>query len=309
MFSINLPPFGIADVLALSANGERMEEVFDIEPLLVENEKFYGELAGSGRLWTYPDGGPAITTEEGEAVSWAYDNRLLPKRSDARYYYTLLRQSVPGDICPTCMARDSAALDHFLPREKFPELALQPSNLVPICTACNTAKSTTVAETPDIQFLHPYFDDMGSTAWLQAEVIEKPSAPLQFSIVRSPRWNDEFHNRVVKHFARFDLERLLKTKSVSLLSTHRFAIETTFTAAADEGANAVSRELSLLGRSHERSGLSPWAAAAMHAWAGSDWFCNGGWRIPNDRALTRASMRLGSKLARQVDGGAEVEKD
>lgn len=64
------------------------------------------------------------------------------------------------DLCPACgEAGKPNTLDHFLPKSSYPEFAVTPANLFPMCDACQGAKleKTGDATTPRY-FIHPYFD-------------------------------------------------------------------------------------------------------------------------------------------------------
>ena len=217
------------------------------------------------------------------------------KRGRGRDYYDEIQNLAPGGTFPNCMARDAAALDHYLPRAHFPVVALQPTNLLPMCTACNGSKLGKVATVAHEQFLHPYFDRLGGSDWLGVTVREEPSSPVVFSVVRPTRWDDQLHARVVKHFERYGLSGLYGKKAAALLGNYRLAFETLFTDAPEGGGpNMVAREAARFSASYESEGQYPWAAAALRGWSESSWFCNGGWRIEQDTPLADAIARLSS---------------
>lgn len=49
--------------------------------------------------------------------------------------------SEKGRICAQCGSGSEINVDHIKPRSKFPELALEQSNLRPLCWPCNRAKA------------------------------------------------------------------------------------------------------------------------------------------------------------------------
>ncbi|GGB43108.1 HNH endonuclease [Fictibacillus barbaricus] len=63
--------------------------------------------------------------------------------------------------CPYCdyheMEFNSASVDHFIPKSKYPLLAIFPKNLVVACTACNDRIKK---EKLYIPIMHPYFDNL-----------------------------------------------------------------------------------------------------------------------------------------------------
>jgi hypothetical protein len=84
-------------------------------------------------------------------------------------------------LCPACGEDGQPnTLDHYLPKDLYPEFAITPINLFPMCDICQGAK---LAKTLNINnerlFLQPYFDD-----FLSAQAVE-------LSIGRpfhAPRW-------------------------------------------------------------------------------------------------------------------------
>ena len=84
--------------------------------------------------------------------------KCLTSRSRLRRFYDRLRACVAG-YCPYCGLSEVGSLDHFLPKEAWPELSVAPHNLVPACDRCNRYKlSWTPTSTSNVLF-NPYFDD------------------------------------------------------------------------------------------------------------------------------------------------------
>lgn len=75
-----------------------------------------------------------------------------------------IRQTKGILCCPMCGSPTTGTLDHYLPREQYPEFSVLPCNLVPACGLCNSgAKGKTYkgVASPE-RFLHPYFDTTAS---------------------------------------------------------------------------------------------------------------------------------------------------
>lgn len=61
--------------------------------------------------------------------------------------------------CPMCGGSGVTTLDHFLPKEVYPELSCFPYNIVPSCFHCNQKRGTKSAWTAyGCGFIHPYYD-------------------------------------------------------------------------------------------------------------------------------------------------------
>lgn len=76
--------------------------------------------------------------------------------NEFRDYLTL-----ENNICPYCdwyeMEFKAVSVDHFLPKSKYPLLAIYPKNLVVACAACNDRIKKDKIYLP---IAHPYFDDI-----------------------------------------------------------------------------------------------------------------------------------------------------
>lgn len=64
--------------------------------------------------------------------------------------------------CPMCGYGQVLTLDHYLPKDAYPEFSILPLNLVPACSDCNNFKSNFIRSTEGARFIHPYFDDISS---------------------------------------------------------------------------------------------------------------------------------------------------
>jgi 5-methylcytosine-specific restriction endonuclease McrA len=81
--------------------------------------------------------------------------------------------------CAMCGSGHNGTVDHFLPRDDWPEFSIMSSNLVPACSLCNSgAKGTKVTgAAPPERFLHPYFDRMARKPLWQVKVDLSTGAP------------------------------------------------------------------------------------------------------------------------------------
>ena len=97
-------------------------------------------------------------------------------------------RNTPGiRCCPVCGSPSIGTLDHYLPKDAYPEFAVLPSNLIPACGLCNSgAKGVAIKGTlQDHRFLHPYFDKSGDQALWEVSISGNFAAPT-FKAVPSP---------------------------------------------------------------------------------------------------------------------------
>jgi 5-methylcytosine-specific restriction endonuclease McrA len=86
-------------------------------------------------------------------------------------------------FCPSC-GEDGApgTLDHYLPKEHFPELAICLINLTPMCNRCQGEKSSDyLTESGVRMFLHPYFDVIDECMF-EIQILPPFSAPSNFIV-------------------------------------------------------------------------------------------------------------------------------
>ena len=107
------------------------------------------------------------------SVKWSYDDKQ--KASDGYFLYhqydnskasmSDLRAKIieanNGEIvlkCPICELRDATDLDHYVPRQLFPEFSVHSYNLIPTCHECNNNKSTAWCNNGKRVFFNAYYD-------------------------------------------------------------------------------------------------------------------------------------------------------
>jgi len=115
------------------------------------------------------------TDSDDEAVARKKSLINLYSPEEGRFPYDLiyrLRHENGLLLCPFCgeLGRPRT-LDHYLPKNKFPEFSVNLANLVPMCDWCQGEKSETyLTDEKGKKFFHPYFDD-----------VDKPLFYLSFS--------------------------------------------------------------------------------------------------------------------------------
>ncbi len=84
-----------------------------------------------------------------------------------------LREDHDLHACPMCGSTNVTSLDHYLPKEIYPELCVFSYNLIPSCVPCNQRRGTKAARTlAGKSFVHPYFD---------GEILENVEFNISFS--------------------------------------------------------------------------------------------------------------------------------
>lgn len=216
------------------------------------------------------DVGGVVTADEMVAV---YAQRMAKKGAPGRPVYDRLLAAPPHGRCPLCGQRVVSTLDHHLPKQLFPGLAVSPLNLVPACTDCNKAKGEFVPGVASQQTLHPYFDNVENETWLSAELLEQNPPAMRFRINAPEHWSPELAQRVKHHFELLRLGELYTSHAAEELVNIRFALAELHSAA---GGAAVRAHLVAMAESYFAARRNSWQTAMYLSLAGSHWFCESG---------------------------------
>lgn len=157
----------------------------------------------------------AMTDDERFEISKVYDSRLVSKSGVERPTYDKVR-TLTGK-CPFCGFGEVYEVDHYLPKNAFPELNVLPKNLLPICHPCNHIKHSGLPEGPDSNLIHPYFDNLPNERWLFADLTIENGGPVLHYYVQLDARFGILCQRLEYHFAKLQLSRRMKEQSARVL--------------------------------------------------------------------------------------------
>ena len=143
-----------------------------------------------------------LNDSQREALVHCYTSEVVP--------FADLRQELleaAGTICPYCEIDRAETLDHFIPKEHYPEFAVFSFNLVPCCDVCNRKKGTKWATMAGRLFWHSYFDQVPADSdCLKATITWKGKAPkFSFTLTPCSQINAELYQIIQEHFSRLEL--------------------------------------------------------------------------------------------------------
>nr|CAD31491.1 HYPOTHETICAL CONSERVED PROTEIN [Mesorhizobium japonicum R7A] len=233
----------------------------------------FDEAASNNEIHTIepsPNVDGVVTIKE---MSGVYAGRMVARGSPGRTIYDELLAAPKYGRCPLCGQHIVSTLDHYLPKTRYPALAVAPWNLVPACHDCNKAKSDTRPLTADEEAFHPYYDDIDGDLWLVAQVVESAPAALRFLGSPSPGWSDTLTARVLRQFQMLKLARLYAAKGAQELTDLHNLLRTHL---ANGGPDEVRLLLQQFADSCRAANMNAWRTATYQALANSDWYCQGG---------------------------------
>jgi hypothetical protein len=180
--------------------------------------------------------------------------------------------------CPFCGISESSTLDHYLPKEQYPEFSVFPKNLVPSCAVCNTRKRDRILDdgTNVRMFLHPCYDVIPDIAFLRVRArMEADALVLSYRLVRPAGMALQTFQHLRNHFDELDLADRYRRMGLEHLGGQYPALRRAY--GPGEDAGRVAEKLIEGAEDFEEvQGPNYWLAKLYRALAGDDDFCDGG---------------------------------
>jgi hypothetical protein len=159
-------------------------------------------------------------------------------------------------VCPSCGEPGRPrTLDHYLPKDRFPEFSALLLNLTPMCDWCQGEKLTDyVTEDGKKRYIHPYFDDVDRP--LFSITFMPPFSTPSIDIAVSQEMPEELILLVKSHLEGVDLltrfKEYFRTRYISVLRRAK---------ASRDGENRSLRDLlNLFLENEEEKSLNSWDA-------------------------------------------------
>lgn len=156
----NILPKDLLKKVIESKKGANKKRLEDLQEELEERFDEYSQKADSNKLhllaekWHYDK---LATSSDGYFLYHQYDN----SNGSMSYLRTKMIEANNGEIvlkCPICELRDTTDLDHYVPRQLFPEFSIHSSNLILTCHECNNKKLLLWCDNGKRLFFNAYYD-------------------------------------------------------------------------------------------------------------------------------------------------------
>jgi hypothetical protein len=172
----------------------------------------------------------AASTLAGTAIVDCVDCYNLDRKPVAALKQAILdaRPTNRRSLCQWCLIDTWSDLDHFVPKESFPEFAVMARNLAPCCSKCNKAKSDywpPIGTNPEVISLYysPLLDQRHLCA-LVSHVAGQPSE-IEFTIAMDVQLSAADVSKLQAHFDRLKLWPRLEDAGLLALSEYREALQ------------------------------------------------------------------------------------
>lgn len=129
--------------------------------------------------------------------------------------------------CPYCAINSANTTEHILPKEKYPEFAIDALNLLPCCSLCNSKKGENVRTDNNAPYIiNYYYDTLPQEQYLFVVVSIDANGYPNFDYQLSNVYGieQEKFELIRRHFTKLDLLSRYKTEAVSNYSEIENAI-------------------------------------------------------------------------------------
>ncbi|MGL4914126.1 MAG: HNH endonuclease [Romboutsia sp.] len=176
--------------------------------------------------------------------------------------------------CPHCGLSEPDTIDHYLPKDVFPEFSILPINLVPMCGRCNNIKNTDWEINGYRNSIHFYFDSFIDKKFLYCKLEYKSKVDIKpiakFYLQKHEEMNDIEFMIAKNHFDTFNLyERYSKQIVEVISSTYEECVESGLGADINKKTIGASIRTKI-----RRNGVNYWEVCVLEAILKSDEFWN-----------------------------------
>lgn len=204
-----------------------------------------------------------------------YREKLQRKSGSARQRYDAIMSAVPYGRCPYCAQRRVSSLDHYLPKARFPTLAVAPLNLVPSCSDCNRSKGSYSPGPGSPPLLHPYSDDPHGFRWLYAIVTDDSGVRVEYQVRPPAPLSLAMQDSITAHASKLGLPEFYSAHAAQTVNELVPRLEQLYHAKGQQGVQGYLQEEATL----KLSGApNSWEGALFEALASEDWYTSGGFR-------------------------------
>lgn len=127
--------------------------------------------------------------------------------------------------CPICGVTFANELDHYVPREKFPEFSANPLNIIPLCHDCNHTKLAKWKDSNGFRMIfNAYFDELPQQKILSCSISrivnDFPLAEVSFCNLNNPIDADIRAKKTVEELELIDFYNDVVNKDLGTTIAH-----------------------------------------------------------------------------------------
>jgi len=124
-----------------------------------------------------------------------------------------------SNVCQYCTINSVNTLDHIVPKNEFPEFSVNPKNLLPACSECNSYKLDNWRFNNQRLFLNLYTDILPQEQYLFADItVNSPDIVVRFRLSNMNGIDINLYSLIESHFTKLYLLNRFNLKSNDIIS-------------------------------------------------------------------------------------------
>ena len=166
-----------------------------------------------------------------------------------------------NNLCPYCTLSEANTSEHILPKEKYPEYAVDTLNLIPACSGCNSKKGDSIIDAVSGKktTINYYTDKLPHEQYLYVdfEVSCNNIKAIYHLENHDNKINVEMYSLIERHFSKFDLLNRFNLKAIQEISELRnlyvvedFSNEAEYNAFVAKQIRKIKMDMPQLGYNH-----------------------------------------------------------
>lgn len=186
-------------------------------------------------------------------------NAAIVKNFRMRYFAQ--NPQTYNNLCPYCTLSEANTTEHILPKEKYPEYAVDTLNLIPACSGCNSKKGDSIIDVVSGKktTINYYTDKLPHEQYLYVdfEVSSNNIKAIYHLENHDNKINVEMYSLIERHFSKFDLLNRFNLKAIQEISELRnlyvvedFSNEAEYNAFAAKQIRKIKMDMPQLGYNH-----------------------------------------------------------
>jgi hypothetical protein len=179
------------------------ERVIALRDFIVEKFDEFDPLFDTNNLLTINCYGFGGANKTDLLKLYSYKSRTL---QELKVTVTTLENNRSLNTCQYCTLNEINSFDHYLPKDEFAEFVVNPKNLIPCCTNCNSKKGEIWRNNNLMQFVNLYKDQLPNQQYLFVEILDN-SGVIQpkFFLDNRNMIDKAFYNLLLSHYDKLNL--------------------------------------------------------------------------------------------------------
>ncbi|WP_248548435.1 HNH endonuclease [Paenibacillus odorifer] len=213
-----LPNQIYSDLMENAKSEIKKTRLEQLQPYVFERYNLY--LASKLRLESMSES--AIIEEEDKTILESCYNRNKDGYLEGAVVAKIIElQSIQHqNVCPYCGIDRPRTIDHYLPKNEFPEFSVYPLNLIPCCQFCNGKKGKRWLKEGERLFINYYHDSLPDVKYLYTNIeMSRLGVPkVTFRLENNNNIPSALFNIIQNHYETLDLLREFSLNVASEIS-------------------------------------------------------------------------------------------